>query len=250
MGALHAGHLALVETAKAAADHVVVSIFVNPKQFSAGQDLSRYPRPLEEDIALLRTTGVTLLFTPSEAELYPEGFATYVEVAALGDVLCGAHRGGHFVGVATVVTLLCSLVRPDVACFGEKDFQQLAIITRLNRDLRLASRVLSVPTVREADGLACSSRNRLLNSKQRAIAPMLYRTLTYVRTQLYSGVAPEEALHAGMQALLDAGFTRLDYLEMRDATTLALTERCEGARLFAAAWLGTTRLIDNLSLAS
>lgn len=250
MGALHAGHIALVEAAKAHADHVIVSIFVNPKQFGVHEDLSHYPRPLEQDVALLRGAGVALLFTPADAELYPQGFATTVQVDALTDVLCGAHRAGHFAGVATVVSLLFSLTRPDVACFGEKDYQQLAIISRMNDDLRLVPRILAVPTVREADGLALSSRNRYLSAQERIIAPVLYQTLITTRTQIHAGVTVSDALHNAQESLLQAGFTRVDYCEMRDATTLQTTTNPTNARVFVAAWLGTTRLIDNLSLAT
>ncbi len=250
MGALHAGHLALVKAAKQRCDHVIASIFVNPKQFAPSEDLSRYPRPLSDDLALLKAQGVDLVFTPQENDLYPEGFATTVTVAEGSDVLCGAHRAGHFAGVTTVVSLLFSIIRPDAAFFGEKDFQQLTLIRRLNHDLCLIEEVVGIPTVREADGLALSSRNAYLTAEERSIAPILHHTLQEIKRWLHAGKSMEESLRYGRKTLLEAGFASLDYLEIRDAGTLSHTEDLANARLFAAVRLGTTRLIDNISLAT
>jgi pantoate--beta-alanine ligase len=243
MGALHHGHIALVKAAKSQCDHSVVSIFVNPKQFGANEDLSRYPRPLTQDVAMLEAAGVDALFIPSEAELYPNGFATTVSVTGMDSVLCGAHRAGHFTGVTTVVALLFSLTRPHRAFFGEKDFQQLAILTRMNQDLRLVDEIVGIPTVRETDGLALSTRNRYLNAEERRIAPLLYQTLCRLRDE---GAGAEQCA-AAATALQHQGFT-VDYLDMRDAKTLALSNSPTNARLFVAARLGTTRLIDNLAI--
>jgi pantoate--beta-alanine ligase len=242
MGALHRGHIALMDAAKARCDHTLASIFVNSKQFGVNEDLSRYPRPLADDIALLESAGVNALFAPEAEELYPNGFATTVSVARMDEMLCGAHRVGHFAGVTTVVALLFSLTRPHAAFFGEKDFQQLAILTRMNADMRLVEEMVGIPTVREADGLALSSRNRYLSAEERRIAPRLYHTLCAVR-QAGGGVAQCKAAAAQLEA---EGFA-VEYLEMRDTTTLAITEHTANARIFVAARLGTTRLIDNVA---
>lgn len=247
MGALHAGHMALIDEAKRRADHVAVSIFVNPLQFGEGEDLSRYPRPLDQDRALLSEAGVSLLFAPTYEEMYPPGFATRVQVEAMEGMLCGAHRPGHFTGVTTVVALLLSLMRPDIALFGEKDYQQLAIIRRLNADLRLVPEIVGVPIVRESDGLAYSSRNRYLSPQQREVAHTLYETLCMIHQQAETQPLPQ-AIEAGRSAILTAGFDRVEYLEARDNESLALRDTPQGARLFVAVWLGTTRLIDNLAL--
>ncbi len=248
MGALHAGHRALVEAAKQQADHVVASLFINPKQFGANEDLSRYPRTFDQDVTLLKEAGVTLLFAPSEAELYPKGFVTSVTVHAMGDILCGAHRPGHFDGVTTVVALLFSIIRPHVAVFGEKDYQQLAIIRRMNQDLHLVDRIIGVPTVREIDGLALSSRNRYLTGEERGIAPLLHQTLCDLNVALQQnpGTSINELTAQATRHLLTSGFSDVQYLEMRNADTLALTSSPKNARLFAAAILGNTRLIDNI----
>jgi pantoate--beta-alanine ligase len=251
MGALHAGHMALIEAAKAQCDHVIASIFVNPKQFGVNEDLSRYPRTLAEDTALLEAAGVTALFTPDAAELYPEGFATTVAVYGLDDMLCGAHRPGHFAGVTTVVALLFSLIRPDAAFFGEKDYQQLAIIRQMNRDLRLVENIIGVPTVREPDGLALSSRNRYLSGDERRIAPLLYQTLCALRDVIPAKAGIQNIHPLFEQAkttLLASGVASVEYLDMRDATTLQPATSPHNARLFIAARLGTTRLIDNIPL--
>lgn len=250
MGALHAGHLALVEAARGEAQRVVVSIFVNPTQFGPNEDFSRYPRRLDQDAALLDEASVDLLYAPAVEEMYPNGFATKVSVPAMAAGLCGAFRPGHFDGVATVVTKLLLQAGTDLATFGEKDYQQLRIITRLARDLDMPTRILPVPTVREADGLALSSRNTYLSTAERAIAPQLYRTLQTVAASLASrGEAVAETLEAACAALSAAGFTAIDYVFLVDAETLMPLDALDRpARLMAAAWIGRTRLIDNLAL--
>lgn len=251
MGALHAGHMALVRAAQAAARRTVATIFVNPTQFGPQEDLAAYPRDEAADRATLQAAGTDLLFAPAVATMYPPGFATTVAVAALTEPLCGRFRPGHFAGVATVVTKLLLQALPDVACFGEKDYQQLLVIRRLVRDLDIPVRVLGVPTVREADGLALSSRNRYLAPAERRIAAALPRTLRELARAIEAGAAIAPALAAATAALRAAGFDKLDYLELRDPETLAPRERLDGpARLFAAAWIGRTRLIDNWPVAA
>lgn len=244
MGALHAGHMALVARARTEADRVVVSIFVNPKQFGPGEDLARYPRRLEADRAMLADAGVDAVFAPSEADIYPPGFATTVHVGRLGDVLDGAARPGHFDGVATVVARLFGLVRPDVAVFGEKDWQQLRIIHRMVADLALPVGIVGHPTVRELDGLALSSRNAYLSADERARAPMLHAVLIEAADGLRRGVA--YPLGTAQAQLTGAGFA-LDYLALTDADDLSLRIAPPG-RLLVAARLGTTRLIDNIAV--
>lgn len=247
MGALHEGHLSLVRTAKTHADRVVASIFVNPKQFGANEDLSRYPRQEARDAELLESAGCNLLFAPAVDEIYPNGFATTVSVAGVSSGLCGAHRPGHFDGVATVVAKLLNMARPDVAIFGEKDYQQLQVIKRLNEDLNIGVEIIGAPIVREADGLAMSSRNAYLNDEERRIAGALPQILISVRNRLQSGEAVAVVLDDGRRALLDAGFNEVDYLELRDAGSLTVLNRLnQDARLFVAARVGSTRLIDNL----
>jgi len=252
MGALHEGHLRLVREAKRHAAAVVVSIFVNPTQFGPNEDLAAYPRQLAEDSRALEAEGVELLWAPPVAEVYPEGFATTVSVARLGETLCGASRPGHFDGVATVVAKLFGQVRPNLAVFGEKDWQQLAVIRRMARDLDLtqpfADRILGVPTVREADGLAMSSRNRYLSPDDRARAAALPRLMreAIVRIEDREEVAKTLAeLRAGLVA---AGFASVDYAELADAASLRSMTALNGspARLFVAARIGGTRLIDNM----
>lgn len=248
MGALHAGHMALVAAAKAVCNKVAVSIFVNPKQFGEGEDFSRYPRTVDKDVALLTEHGADLLFLPDAHILYPEGFATEVRVKGLDTVLDGVHRPGHFNGVATVVSVLLNLFAADKVFFGEKDWQQLTIIRRMAKDLRLPGEIMGVPTVREADGLALSSRNQYLDARERRIAPLLHQVMCFIRDQQKS--MPTAALvQEGRAELLKQGFTKVDYLETRDGETLEPSDNPTRARLFAAAWLGTTRLIDNISLA-
>jgi pantoate--beta-alanine ligase len=255
MGALHEGHLTLVREARERADHVVVSIFVNPLQFGANEDLDKYPRQLERDSALLEAEGVALLWAPTVEAMYPQGFATNVSVSGVSDGLCGASRPGHFDGVATVVCKLFHQVLPDVALFGEKDWQQLAVIRRMARDLDLTrphvDAVLGVPTVREEDGLAKSSRNSYLTDEQRAQAVTLPRAMKAAIAGIEAGEPVATALAGLNEALLDGGFSSVDYAELRDADALTLlSERGEAPmRLLVAARIGTTRLIDNMAVA-
>lgn len=249
MGNLHAGHIALVEKATQRADFVVASIFVNPLQFGANEDLDKYPRTLVADQEKLVGAGCHLLFTPEVEEVYPDGMQqqTRVSVPLVSEGLCGASRPGHFEGVATVVCKLFNMVQPDLALFGEKDFQQLAVIRKLVRDLNLPIQVMGEPTVRAADGLALSSRNGYLNESQRALAPLLYRTLQQLAEEIRRQPSAQSTLlAAARQQLEDAGL-RPDYLELRE--TVRLREVQDSDRqlvLLAAVYLGTTRLIDNL----
>ena len=249
MGALHEGHLALVKAARGIGRRVVASIFVNPTQFGPSEDFSRYPRDLEADLALLGRAGVDAVWTPSVETMYPPGFSTRIEVAGLSDGLCGVFRPGHFSGVATVVTKLLGQVRPDVALFGEKDFQQLRVIQQAVADLDLGVEIRGVPTVREADGLALSSRNRYLSAGERAVAPTLHAVLTAVAAVARDGAAVAGPVAEGIAALQASGF-QVQYLAVCDARTLAPVERVANpaatpARVLVAAYLGHTRLIDN-----
>jgi pantoate--beta-alanine ligase len=246
MGALHDGHMSLVEEAKRHADHVAVSIFVNPRQFGPNEDFDAYPRPAEKDMALLVKHGVSLLWMPGVSAMYPAGYATNVSVAGLGDGLCGAARPGHFDGVATVVSKLFNQVRPDVALFGEKDWQQLAIIRRMNADLDIGVEVVGVPTVREADGLALSSRNAYLTADERAAAAALPKAMAAAKAEIEACGAVEEALEAVRAKLVAAGFQQPDYVALcgaEDLQDMAILDR--PARLLVAARLGKARLIDN-----
>ncbi len=246
MGALHAGHLALVAEARRKADHVVVSIFVNPTQFGPNEDFAAYPRDEPRDAALLVDAGASLLWAPDVAAMYPAGHATHVEVAGLGDDFCGAARPGHFDGVATVVAKLFNQVQPDVALFGEKDWQQLAIIRRMTADLDLPVAVHGVAIVREADGLARSSRNAYLSAEQRAAAAAFPCALKEAAAAIAAGTPVAEALAGAEAAILAGGFESIDYVALADAVTLERLETWrEPARLLAAARLGRTRLIDN-----
>ena len=248
MGALHAGHLELVRRAKVECDRVVTTLFVNPKQFNRTEDLDSYPRDEAADARLLQRQGVDMLYAPDLAEIYPAGFVTKVSLPALTDCLCGAARPGHMDGVATVVTKLLLQSLPDRAYFGEKDFQQLVMIQQMVRDLDIPVTIIGVPTVREADGLALSSRNALLSAEARQRAPLLYRALSRLAVELADGwqeAAP--LLDEGVRQLAEAGFDPIDYLELREPRTLRLLARADRpARLFAAASLGAVRLIDNL----
>ncbi|MFW6191476.1 MAG: pantoate--beta-alanine ligase [Thiohalospira sp.] len=249
MGNLHDGHMRLVEAARQAADRVVVSLFVNPLQFAPGEDYERYPRTFEADAARLAEAGADLLFAPEVATLYPDQGVrptTRVEVPGLSDILCGAGRPGHFTGVATVVTKLFNIVRPDAAWFGEKDYQQLLVIRRLVADLCLPVEVFGVPTVRESDGLALSSRNGYLTPEQRAAAPALYQALTAARDRVLEGAEPGAAAEAGWRQLTEAGFEP-EYFTIRRAADLdepGADDRDLVA--LAAARLGEARLIDNV----
>ena len=250
MGALHEGHLGLVREARIQAAHVAVSIFVNPRQFGANEDLDAYPRQLERDYALLEPLGVDLVWAPSVAEMYPPDYATNVAVSGISEGLCGAARPGHFDGVATVVCKLFNQVQPDLALFGEKDWQQLAVIRRMARDLNLAhpQEISGSPTVREADGLALSSRNAYLSSDDRIRAAILPAAMKKAIAEISGGKPVAEALKRLNAALLSGGFSSIDYAELRDAESLAvLTERpTDFARLLVAARIGGTRLIDNM----
>lgn len=246
MGALHAGHLALVSAAREDNDRVIASLFVNPTQFGPNEDLTSYPRDEDEDGAKLEARGVDLLFAPNVAEIYPAGFATTVAVAGLTEGLCGAHRPGHFTGVTTVVGKLLIQSLPDRAYFGEKDYQQLTAIRRMARDLDLPTEIVGVATVREADGLALSSRNAYLSAPARVVAADLNRVLHGVAEAVAGGADPAEESARGIAALLAAGFDEVDYLAVCDAETLApVTVIDRPARVFAAAHIDGTRLIDN-----
>ena len=249
MGALHDGHLSLVAAARAACDRVVVTIFVNPKQFNAASDLDEYPRNEAEDMRKLERFAVDAVYAPAADQIYPDGFVTTVSVGGMTDVLCGAHRPGHFDGVATVVTKLFLQTSADKAFFGEKDVQQLQVVRRLARDLDIPVSVVGCPTIREEDGLAMSSRNLLLSDRARVKAARLHETMQDVAEQLATGAdfAPLQArAHA---RLLAADFTEIDYLELRRCDDLELlTSAVAPARLFAAAWLAGVRLIDNIDI--
>lgn len=249
MGALHAGHLALVAAARAQGERVVASLFVNPKQFGPSEDFAAYPRDEAADLAAFAKAGVNLVFAPTVEEMYPPGFATTVHIAGLIEALEGAHRPGHFDGVATVVGKLLLQVLPDAAYFGEKDYQQLTVVRRLVRDLDIPARIEGVPTVREPDGLALSSRNIYLSPEERRIAPQLHRVLrdTAASIKQYpSAIGP--ALERGLATLRAAGFAP-DYLALRDAADFsAMTALDRPARLLTAARLGRTRLIDNIAV--
>ncbi|RZK03174.1 MAG: pantoate--beta-alanine ligase [Novosphingobium sp.] len=252
MGALHEGHLTLVREAKARAAHVVASIFVNPRQFGVGEDLDAYPRPRERDLEMLGREGVSLVWAPTVEAMYPAGYATNVSVSGVSEELCGAARPGHFDGVATVVCKLFNQVRPDLAFFGEKDWQQLAVIRRMARDLDLiapyADAIHGVATVREADGLAMSSRNGYLTSQERAQAAALPRAMRAAIAALEAGADPAPTLAVIEAELLGGGFAAIDYVALRDPESLALrTTLAQGdARLFVAARIGRARLIDNM----
>lgn len=251
MGALHEGHLALMAHARTLGARVVASIFVNPTQFGPTEDFSRYPRAVEADLALLAGAGVDAVWIPDAETMYPQAFATRIEVGGPAEGLCGAFRPGHFSGVATVVTKLLNQVGPDIALFGEKDFQQLLVIRRAVRDLDMGVAIHGMPTVREADGLALSSRNRYLGTDERAVAPRLHATLRAIADALERGGEAAPLLAEGIASLEAAGFSPVQYLEARDAQTLAPVARAERpARVLAAAYLGATRLIDNVAVRS
>lgn len=249
MGALHQGHATLMREARQNMDRLVVSIFVNPTQFGPNEDFSRYPRPLEKDLALLQEEGVDAVWLPTPELMYPTGFSTSIRVSPMNEWLCGAFRPGHFDGVATVVAKLFHQVSPDAAFFGEKDYQQLCILRRMAADLNIPVMIQGVPTVRESDGLALSSRNQYLSAEERALAPTLYRILSDTRAAIRNGANVADTLANGKAAILAAGFRRVDYLELRDAQSLSpLSHYHAPARLLAAAHLGTTRLIDNVEV--
>ena len=249
MGALHEGHLSLVRLSLARAGRTCVSLFVNPTQFGPDEDLRAYPRDEAADAARLAALGAHLLFAPGTGEMYREGNVTEVSVPGLGDCLEGEHRPGFFTGVATVVAKLLMQVQPDMAVFGEKDYQQLQVIKRMVKDLDIPVRIEAAPTVREADGLAMASRNAYLSAAERAAAPALFRTISAVAGQVAGGADAGETAAWGEGLLLKAGFARVDYLTVRDAETLEPVDRIERpARVLAAAWLGEARLIDNVAV--
>ena len=249
MGALHAGHMALIAEAKARADRVAATIFVNPMQFGANEDLSRYPRREADDAKMLEQAGCDLLWMPSVSAIYPHGFATTVRVSGVSERWEGEARPGHFDGVATVVAKLLLSVRPDVALFGEKDFQQLAVIRRMVRDLAIPAEIVAVPTVRESDGLALSSRNAYLLPEERQQALALPRALEAARAAILSGTKVPDVLAEAQNSLLNGGFSRVDYFALVEAETLEPLDHPHGEmRLIAAAVIGTTRLIDNIPI--
>jgi len=250
MGALHEGHLSLVRHARAHDDTVVASIFVNPTQFSPGEDYARYPRDPDRDLALLRDLGTDLVFMPPAEDVYSDGFDTYVQVEKLTRRLEGAHRPGHFRGVATVVTKLFNVVQPHRAYFGQKDAQQLAVIRRLARDLDLPVEVVGLPTVREPDGLAMSSRNMYLSPKERQAAAVLYRSLEAAQELWRSGVRDAARIRGRMnEVLADEPLARIDYVSVADADTLEELETVDRPALASlAVRIGKTRLIDNVTL--
>jgi pantoate--beta-alanine ligase len=249
MGALHQGHLSLARAARAKCDRVIVTIFVNPKQFDDPDDLKNYPRIEQDDARKLESIGVDLIYVPEPDQIYPDGFATNVSVSGLTDMLCGASRPGHFDGVATVVSKLFLQTSADFAFFGEKDYQQLQIVRRMAADLDIPIEVVGCPTIREEDGLAMSSRNLLLSDRSRVYAPVLAEVMDDLGMQLLDGGSMREILEPAQARLLAAGFNEVDYLELRDGGDLSLLDQTKpGARLFAAAWLAGVRLIDNVSV--
>lgn len=251
MGNLHDGHMTLVEEAKTRADVVVVSIFVNPMQFDRAEDLARYPRTLQEDCEKLNKRKVDVVFAPSATEIYPQGLEsqTFVDVPGLSTMLEGASRPGHFRGVSTIVSKLFNLIQPDIACFGEKDFQQLALIRKMVADLGYDIEIVGVPIIRAKDGLALSSRNGYLTAEQRKIAPGLYKVMSSIGEKLQAGERDQDEMIAiAAQELNERGF-RADDIQIRDADTLLeLTENSKRAVILVAAWLGQARLIDNQSV--
>jgi len=250
MGALHEGHLSLVHLARQRAERVAASVFVNPTQFAPNEDFEAYPRGEARDAELLAGAGCDLLYAPTAAEMYPQGFATMITVSGVSEPLDGAARPGHFAGVATVVAKLLTQAAPDVAVFGEKDYQQLLVIRRLARDLDLPVEIVGAPTARAPDGLALSSRNAYLSAAERESAPAMQAALQDARARLAEGKTIEQVELTGRAALERAGFGPIDYFEIRNAETLQRFEgpRPDGpVRLLAAARLGTTRLIDNIA---
>jgi pantoate--beta-alanine ligase len=246
MGALHEGHLSLVRRSRAMTTRTCVTLFVNPTQFGPNEDLAVYPRTEEADAAMLAAEGADLLFAPAVAEMYPAESVTRVSVPGIGDLLEGEFRPGFFTGVATIVAKLLIQALPDVALFGEKDYQQLQVIKRMTRDLDIPAEIEGVPTVREADGLALSSRNAYLTPDERRAAPALYQSMSNVAAKVAAGGDVEREEARAAQTLLEAGFSTVDYLTVRDAATLRpWTDRARPGRVLAAARLGKARLIDN-----
>lgn len=251
MGALHPGHISLVDEAKKSADKVVVSIFVNPTQFAPHEDLARYPRDEAGDLAKLTEAEADVVWSPSVEEMYPAGFSTSVKAGSAAADLEGAFRPHHFDGVATVCCKLFNQVTPDVAIFGQKDYQQLSVLRQLVEDLNMPLQLIAAPTVREKDGLALSSRNAYLSDKERAIAPALYATISEAAAKVAAGTPFTVVTTTATASLAAAGFTKVDYVEIRDAATLsASVSPGKPLRILAAAWLGKTRLIDNVAAGS
>lgn len=249
MGGLHAGHLSLVKKAEQIADYVVVTLFVNPTQFNNPDDFENYPGNEAADLDALSKTATDIVFAPSPSEMYPKGFATAVKVDAAGEILCDAHRPGHFDGVATIVTKLFLQTATDFACFGEKDYQQLFIIRRLVEDLNIPIEIIPVETVREEDGLALSSRNARLSKAERALAPKLNQAMRMAAEAIKNGAKTSKACQTAIDELQTGSHFKVEYLEVRSADTLELVDVPSGpARLFAAAWLGDVRLIDNIAV--
>ena len=249
MGALHQGHLSLVRAAKEACDRVIVTIFINPKQFNNPEDYKNYPRTEEEDARKLIALKADVVYVPDGEQMYPNGFATTVSVEGITKGLCGAHRAGHFGGVATIVTKLFTQTQADKAFFGEKDYQQLQVVPRLARDLDLPIEVIGCPTIREEDGLAMSSRNLLLSDRARTWAPELHRAMEEMSEGLLAGGDLETLRAAAVSRVERAGFTQVEYLDLRSADQLELmTTPDRPARLLAAAWLAGVRLIDNIAV--
>ena len=250
MGALHEGHLELVRIAKRRCDRAVTSIFVNPTQFAPNEDFSKYPRTFEDDLAKLRTVDGDLVWAPTPPEMYPEGFATRIVPAGAAEGLETDFRPHFFGGVATVCCKLFTQVGPDIAVFGEKDYQQLCVVRQMVRDLNLPLEIVGAETVREPDGLAMSSRNRYLSPEERAVAVIIHRVIGKVAEAAAKGRGLDKAIEAGRSELAAAGFGKIDYIAVRDAETLKEWDRKSGrpARVLAAAWLGKTRLIDNVAV--
>lgn len=255
MGALHEGHLSLIDLAREKSDVSVCSIFVNPKQFGEGEDLDSYPRPIIEDIRALEDKLTDYVFTPTASEMYPTGFSTSVSVSGISDGLCGAERPGHFDGVALVVSKLLMMVQPNIAIFGEKDFQQLLVIRRVVQDLNIPVEIVGAPIVRADDGLALSSRNQYLSSEERQTAPLIFKTLSDVSEALRNGTPINQELLRASNSLEAAGF-KVDYIEARSCedlspvsgTYIPIADGGADVRLFVAARLGKTRLIDNMAV--
>ncbi len=249
MGALHEGHVSLARQARGECDRVIVTIFVNPRQFNSAEDLARYPRTEEADARLLAPANVDVVFVPDAGDVYPPEFSTTVSVAGIGQDLEGKYRPGHFEGVATIVAKLFLMTQADRAYFGEKDYQQLLVVRRMARDLNMPIEVVGCQTVREADGLAMSSRNRRLDSAQRRIAPALNAAMREAARAIIAGRDTGEVMAEARRQVMAAGFREVEYIELRSADALApMTGLDRTARLLAAAWLGDVRLIDNIAV--
>lgn len=249
MGALHDGHLSLARAARKQSDRVIVTVFVNPMQFNNASDLDKYPRDEAQDLALLETEGVDVLFAPGVDEVYPDGFSTTVSVSGITEPLEGAFRPGHFDGVATVCSKLFGMTQAGRAFFGEKDWQQLQVVQQLTRDLNMPIRIIGCPTIREEDGLAMSSRNVRLTAQERALAPRLHKVMQEAAAKIRDGVPVEGALNDAKAELKEAGFGELDYLELRTVDGLKpAADLAQPTRMLAAIWLGDVRLIDNIAV--